>query len=116
MMELKNTLYAQYILEREGFEIIENETSFIVYKLKGEIAFIAHSFTVKEYRMRGSMSHLLDLLKSALNKDEVKVLSATIDLRDRNATSTLQAALRYGFQVKAAENGILYIEDEIGER
>lgn len=113
---ISGTLYADYISEREGFEIIENGNSFIIYKIKGDAAFISHGFTSKPFRQKGNMSFLLDELSGDLRSRNVSFLSATIDLRDLGASNTLLAALKYGFKVKAAEQGILYIEIELGEK
>lgn len=107
---ISETLYAEYIKERENFDIIENENCFIIYKIKGDSAFISHSFTRKDLRQRGEMSTLLAELCSLLKTKDVLRLSATIDLRDVNASKTTLAALKFGFEIKAAENGILYIE------
>jgi hypothetical protein len=52
-MMIKNTLYAKYILEREGLEILEDEFSFITYKIAGPECFIANMFIDQEKRKTG---------------------------------------------------------------
>ena len=110
---ISETLYAEYIKERENFDIIENENCFIIYKIKGDSAFISHSFTRKDLRQRGEMASLLAELCILLRMKNVLLLNATIDLRDVNASRTTLAALKCDFEIKAAENGILYIEVDL---
>lgn len=110
---ISETLFAEYIKEREGFEVMETEESFVIYKIKGELAFISHAFTRKNYRRDHYMSELLDALSEFLLSKRVSALSASIDLRDQNASTTLLASLKYGFEIKAAEQGIIFIEKNL---
>ena len=110
---ISETLFSKYIKEREGFEVIETEECFVIYKIKGELAFISNAFTSKNYRRGHYMSELLDALSELLLSKKVKSLTASIDLRDQSASTTLLASLKYGFEVKAAEQGIIFIEKNL---
>lgn len=105
-----NTNYARYIKEREGFEVLETQFSFVCYKIKGKECFISHCYTSNDHRQSRSMSRLLlDLIDIASNSGCDRI-TASIDLRDRNASLTLLAALKFGFKVKLADSGVLIIE------
>lgn len=107
---IKDTNYARYIKEREGFEVLETQFSFVCYKIKDKECFISHCYTSNDHRQSRSMSRLLlDLIDIAsdLGCDRI---TASIDLRDRNASLTLLSALKFGFKVKLADSGVLIIE------
>lgn len=70
-------------------------------------------FTRKDLRQRGEMASLLAELCGLLRVKDILRLNATIDLRDVNASRTTLAALKCDFEIKAAENGILYIEVDL---
>ena len=106
---IKDTLYAKYIKECEGFEVLENESGFLFYKIRDGECFLAHVFTEAEARKTGRARSLIDEVSEVAIKNDCEVVSASIDLRDKNASKTLAAALRVGFEVKAAEHGVMII-------
>jgi len=107
---IKDTNYARYIKEREGFEILETQFSFVCYKIKNNECFISHCYTSNDHRKSRSMSRLLfDLMDIAQNRGCDRI-TASIDLRDSNASLTLLAALKFGFIIKFADRGVLIIE------
>lgn len=118
---INDTLYAKYIKERENFDVIENDYCFILYKIKmipeannSNECFISHAFTDpvvrKDRRMSALMNELEEYVFSHAKCDRI---TATIDLRDKNASISLLASLKYGFKVILAENGIIFIQKVI---
>lgn len=112
---ISETLYANYINEREGFEVLETCHSFILYKIKNDDCFISHAFTKVEFRKKHEMASLLLKLEELSLKRQCSKISASIDLRDKNASLTALASLKYGFKIVLAENGILIIEKSIAQ-
>lgn len=108
---ISKTLYANYINEREGFQILETQFSFICYKIKNNECFISHCYTSNDHRQSRSMSRLLLDLIDIASQSGCDRITASIDLRDRNASFTLLAALKFGFKVTLADSGILIIEN-----
>jgi hypothetical protein len=111
---ISETLYANYINEREGFEVLETTKAFVLYKIKKDECFISHAYTHSEARCQNEMSKLIYDLEDISFKRGCSRISASIDLRDKNASRTLLASLKYGFKVILAENGIMIIEKPIG--
>ena len=113
---ISETLYANYINEREGFEVLETTKAFVLYKIKDKECFISHAYTHSEVRNRHEMSELIHDLEDISLKRGCLKINASIDLRDKNASHTLLVSLKYGFKVILAANGIMLIEKLIGKR
>lgn len=107
---INDTNYAKYIKEREGFEILESQFSFVCYKIREKECFVSHCYTSKEHRQSKSMSGLLIELTDIASCRGCDRITASIDLRDTNASLTLLVALKFDFKVKIAESGIIIIE------
>jgi len=104
---IANTLYAKYIQEREGLEIIENENGFIIYKLYPDECLIVDMFVDNHVRGEGFGRQLLDELKT--KAVGCKTITANVWISKPNSNHTLQAALACGFKVMRADNGCLII-------
>jgi hypothetical protein len=113
---ISETLYANYINEREGFEVLETPKAFVLYKIKDDECFISHAYTHSEVRNQHEMSKLIYDLENISFKRGCLKINASIDLRDKNASHTLLVSLKYGFKVILAENGIMIIEKQIRNR
>lgn len=115
MAKIKDTLYANYISEREGIEIVENESGFITYKISGTECFLANMYVLPEKRRMGACVSLMKRLIEIAVANRCDVITANIDIAcDKNATQTLRASLSLNFKVVAAQHGILLIARELG--
>ncbi len=112
---INDTNYAKYIREREGFEVLETDLSFVCYKINGNECFVSHCYTSKEHRQSKSMTNLLAELTGLAKSRDCDRITSSIDLRDQNASLTLLVALKFGFRLKFAETGIIIIEKTISE-
>jgi len=94
---ISDTLYAQYIKERQDHRILENEHAFITYQIKDKECFIVDMFVRKEYRRKGAGLSILNELKAIV--EGCAVITANIWLWDSNCHGTLQGALACGFKL-----------------
>lgn len=106
---INNTLYAKYIKERLGQEIIENESGFIIYKLNGNECFIAEMFVDQGIRKSGLGKSLLNELKVLALDNECEYIAAHVHQFDKNAHHTLSAAFKCGFKIHSAQNNVITI-------
>lgn len=114
MNVLKDSLYHQYITERNGFELIENEAGFLVYKINGIECFIVDMFVAKDKRNKYYGTDLInELVKIALENKCINI-TANIHLWDKNCNSTLVASILTGFVLVKADSNILLIEKLLG--
>lgn len=106
---LKDSLFAKYLKDRQGIEVLESEFGFITYKLNGEECFIVDMGVDEKFRLQGHGLKLLNQLEKIADENGAKVITGNIHLWDVNASNTLIAALKQGFKVVRAESNILLI-------
>lgn len=111
---IKDTLYSQYIWEREGAEIIENEVAFIIYKIIDKECMILEMFVDPISRGSNKKREIIEELSSLAIKKGCEGLSGTIDLNAKDASHALSAVLRFGFKVVQAQNNILVLYKKLG--
>jgi hypothetical protein len=110
-----DSLYAQYLRERQGVESIWNQNGFIAYKCAGDECFIAELFVEPEARRSGACRELVERVMSVARASGRKVLTGNIHIKDPGHDQTLQAAYALGFKVIGAESGILFISKNVME-
>lgn len=113
MSYIGKSLYADYLLERQGALIVENSLGFIIYKTEGEYCLIMETFIIKAERKKGAFTNLFNRLLEKI--PECKNVGAQIYLSDPNHNHTLHAALAFGFEVVKAQNDVLTICKKVGE-
>lgn len=106
-------LYAAYVKEREGKDVLKNENGFITYKIIGQELFLADMFLVKKARGSEVVSQFIEKLVQIGKDNKCSHISANIHLADSGANRTLKAALKLGFKLINANNNILVIVKEV---
>lgn len=110
---IKNTLYAKYIKERKGVEVLEGFDFFIMYSVSGEELFIDEMFVDQPQRSIGKGKSAIGQLVEIAKQNNCKVITANVHLWDSGCNNTLTAALLTGFEVKAAQNNIILISKSV---
>ena len=105
--------WALYVEEREGLQVLEKGYGFVCYKINGEECFIQAIFIRKENRLKKMGTNLMDEISEIAKKEGCKFMTATITKFDSDATSSLRAALAYGFKLADANNGTILITKKI---
>lgn len=111
---ISSTLYAKYIEERTGGKILEDEFGFIEYRIAGTECFIVDSYVLPEKRKLGHMRALEGRLESIAIEAGCDHMTGNIHLGDSGASKTLVAAILIGFEVVAANAGVLLISKKLG--
>lgn len=110
-----SSLYARYIKEREGKSIIENEDSFVSYKINGPEVYLSDIFISEESRTLSRFRALINQVAEIGKANECDIITANIHLADPNANKTLKVSMHVGFKVKDANGGILLLVKKIKE-
>lgn len=106
------SLFGQYILEREGKGILENEHGFLTYKIHGEECYIEDIFIKKESRRSGAATEMAKEIESMARAEGCKFLTGTCVPSTRGATESMRAMLGYGFRIHSAmEDRIILIKE-----
>lgn len=108
-------LYEEYVKERSGAEAFFDTESFVIYKITGEEIFLQDMFIKKSARGSGKFRDLIGYLVATGKRHGCKVLGATIYTRDPGSGHTMSSALKAGFRITAADNGVILLVKELGE-
>lgn len=113
-MNLKNTLYSDYVKERLGADILEDESGFIVYSIKENECFIQDMHIRHVVRNQGYGKALVEQLEEIAKNNKCDVITANVHLWDAGCNNTIAAAIKTGFTLGRAENNVILIIKKIG--
>jgi len=106
------SLYAQYVLEREGFETIENDYGFATFKIEEDECYIRDIFVKKEHREKSIASELADFIMDRARTAGCRYLTGSV-FADEDGTPSLKVLLAYGFSLSNVEGDMIYFKKEI---
>ncbi len=105
--------YGNYIKEREGFEIAENEKGFATYQITGEICYLRDIYVAAEFRKENVASALADKISEWAKQLGCKILVGSVCPGSLGDTASLKVLLAYGFQLSHLGDGLIYFKKEI---
>lgn len=111
---LKDSLYANYIKEREGAEIVECAEGFITYKVVDKQCLLLDLFVKKESRKSGIFKLLFSKLEALAKKSLCEEIAARVFLVDPNHKTTILAAFSVGAEITDAHSGCIYLIKKLG--
>lgn len=107
-------MLAQYIKEREDFDVIENDYGFAIYKISGDECYIKDIYVQKQFRQLDIASKLADQISQIAIKNSCKYLTGTVCPSANNSTVSLKVLLGYKMKLHSAkENLIIFKKDLI---
>lgn len=107
------SLYGQYVKEREGFEILENEHGFATYKISGNECYIRDIFVKPEMRKSHVAAKFADEIATIAKEQGCTHLSGTVAPAANGATQSVQVLLSYGFKIARSTNDLIIFVKEI---
>lgn len=107
------SMYAEYIKEREGKQIIEDEKGFATFMIKGTECYIADIFIKKEFRNAGAGSNYADQISIIARENGCEVLTGSVTPSFRGASVSMQAQLKYGFEISSAHEDFILLKKEL---
>lgn len=112
---MKKSLYAKYIKEREGKEIIELENGFATYRFLNEHVYIEDIFVEKEHRKDHLAASMADIIADIARKRNYSKILGSTCLNAQNPTISLKVLLSYGFKLHSIDeqNNMIYLEKNI---
>lgn len=106
-----SSLFSQYIKERSNKEIIEDERGFATYLFMDDGVYVEDIFVSKDYRNQGVAKEMLDKISVIAKEKGYKRMIGTTVPSSNGASSSLQAALAYGFKLDSSrQNLIVYVK------
>jgi hypothetical protein len=106
------SLYAQYVLEKQGFQTIETSEGFITYWLipENKEAYIDILYVIPEKRNSEVKKYLESLVIEEAKKVGCKNLSCVVYFKHINAEKSLKSIIAAGYKIHSAsdEKVVLY--------
>jgi hypothetical protein len=102
------SIYSEYIKEREGKDIIEDDRGFATYKIVDATrCYIENIYVRHEYRHSKVASDMADKITAiAKNKGCTKLLGSVCPGL-MGSTASLKILLAYGFELDSIANGLI---------
>lgn len=107
------SLYGDYILEREGREIVESEHGFASYKIMGSECYIQEIYVVPEMRTTKIASQMADKIAELAKEKGCKYLTGSVCPTMNGATTSLRVLLSYGFKLAKSEENLIWMIKEL---
>jgi GNAT superfamily N-acetyltransferase len=107
------SLWADYIREREGKEIIETDEGFVTYEISGESLYLVDMYVRPELRKTGVAKAFAEEITRIAKKQGCKRLLTTVATNAAGVTISLKVILSYGFEFMQVAPGLLWFKKEI---
>lgn len=110
------SLYGDYVKEREGRQIIEDENGFATYVYCGpelKECYIIDIYVKPEMRKSKVASKYADQIAEQAKKDGCTHLSGSVDPRSKGSTDSLSVLLHYGFELAGVLNNLIWFKKEL---
>lgn len=107
------SLFAQYIKEREGKEIVETDWGFATFKPMQDWMYIEDIYIKPSERRSGKASFLADRVTEIAKNRGFSKLLGTVKPSATGSTESMKALLGYGFKLISAESDAIYFEKTI---
>lgn len=108
------SLYADYIKERLGDEIIENETGFASYRyLNEKQVYIVDLYIRPAYRKQRAASALSDHIVEVARARGCSELIGTVVPSAKGSTESIKALLGYGLRLDSASQDLVIFKKDI---
>lgn len=105
--------YANYIKEREGKEIIEDEFGFVTYSTHQDYVYIEDIYVTPEHRRQKKCYEYADKVAAIAKENGYSKLLGSIDPEGTGAHESLLVLLNYGYKLHATHNNVIYFMKEI---
>ena len=107
------SLYAQYIKERENRDIIEIDYGFLSYRIFEDECFICDIFVIPRLRKTGAVNYLTDEVTKIAKKAGCKYLAAKVYVTAPYASEGLLRNLHWGFKIHSVEKDVIVLTKAI---
>lgn len=112
-------MYAEYLKEREGKEIIKHEHGFTIYGyncvpgVDFPHLYIQDNYVRPEHRKKGVAREMADKLTSQAKARGIKVMLGSVDVNAKEADASLKVLIAYGMSLYAVSGSTIFMQKEI---
>lgn len=110
------SLYGDYIRERLGKAIIENDDGFATYYFVNEkTCYIEDIYVRPEARRTHAASKMADEITEIAKKNGCTDLVGSVAPQAFGATESMKVLIAYGFKIDVSTNDLIYLKKNIEE-
>jgi len=106
-------MYKDYLLEREGAQVVEAPGGFAIYKLLNEGTYLQDIYVEPKLRQKGVGQHLLDSVVDKARQQGHTFVLGSCDINANGATTSMKAILGSGFNVQSINGTMIYFKKDI---
>ena len=107
------SFYANYIKEREGFEMVETDRGFATYRILGEEVYIRDIYVHSDFRQTGEASRIADMIAEIAKLQGCKHMAGTVCPSAKGSTESLKVLLGYGFKLFKSQDDFIIFKKEL---
>lgn len=107
------SLYADYINERTGKEIVESDKGFATYYFHKDGCYIEDIYVQPDYRKSGEASNMANKIAEIAKSKGINKLYGTVCPSANNSTDSLKVLLAYGFKLDSSISNLIALVKEI---
>jgi len=107
------SLYAQYVNEREGKEIVEDNNGFATFKFIQDYCYVEDVYVVPAKRKSGiCLGYINAIAEIALRNGYTKLLTS-VSPKANGAEASLKSTMACGFKVLSCDKDLIYFVKEL---
>lgn len=107
------SLYGDYIKEREGYDIVENEKGFATFSVQGVECYLRDLYVRPEFRKEGVASALADEVQKRAKDMGATILVGSVCSGMNGANESIKVLQAYGMKLCGTNNDFIYFNKEI---
>lgn len=106
------SLYAEYISEREGKHIVEDEFGFATYSFVEHLnaVYIEEVFVLPQFRQTGIGASYVSRISELAKSSNYENVITSVSPKAKGATTSLKAILGVGFQLDSMDANLIYFK------
>jgi len=107
------SLYADYIKQREGKEIVETDIGFATYTIVKDGMYIEDIFVSSDHRHSGEAARMADQIADIAREKGLKKLFGSVVPTANHSTTSLKVLIAYGFRLSSSTNNFILLEKDL---
>lgn len=107
------SLYADYIKEREDFDIVETDKGFLTYLIRPPEVYIRDIYVVPEHRQMSVTKHMIDTVEQIAKDKGCKYTVTTVDPNAKGAEVSENVVIASGGKEYDRSRGLIWYSRRI---
>lgn len=107
------SLYAEYLKEREGFDILEMPEGYATYKITGNECYLRDLYVRSTVRNKGTATSMADTICSIAKEFGCKWLIGSVSPAASHSTESVKHLLNYNMKLLKSEKDMIYFIKEL---